>query len=143
MLEKEFHSFLKLKWLSEDFEVEEVPRKYLFTKNEFPPLKPTGLDLSETVLATLDENTTAFKNSIRYIIQNIPRKLKGLQCIKFNTRFKGKNLEFSLNSPQYVYVGVLSHLPNPLPDIFENTNSAMLLLDIDPKKKPLKVFIQS
>lgn len=102
-----------------------------------------GLDSNEVVISTLDENTSAFKNSDKYFLQDIPADLKGLTSLKFLTRYTKKKFELKINSPQYLYIGVLSHYPNPLPDIFENMNTMISIVQVDNKLPLVKGSIQA
>ena len=141
LLTREFNAQIKLFWSSDDFDLTLIPQKYLYTTNEFPPFTPQGLDQNEVVIGNIDENSTAFKNSDKYFLQDIPQDYKGLNCLKFVTRYTKPSFEFNINGPKYVYVAVLSHYPNPLPDVFENMNNMISLIKIDPKSKKVKVII--
>lgn len=139
LIENKFKAGVKLFWSSEDFDTTTIPAKYLYTMNEFPPFAPMGLDQNEVVLASLDENSTAFKNSDAFFLQNIPQEYQGLPSLKFITRYTKASFNMIINAPKYLYVAVLSHYPNPLPDVFENMNNQMAILKIDPKKKKKNV----
>jgi len=141
LLHKEFNAQIKLSWESDDFDEEVIPTKYLYTRNEFPTFQPMDLDQNEVVISNLDENSSAFKNSIKYFLQDIPQEYRGLPSLKFITRFHKDVFEMTINSPKYLYVGVLSHYPNPLPDIFEYTNTMFSIVKVDPKTKVVKVNI--
>jgi len=94
-------------------------------------------------LAKFDENSVAFKNLKKFFITDIPLDLRGLKRIKFPTRYHSNYISFHVNAPIYVYIGVLSHYPNPLPDFFQNMQQIFQLVEIvpDAKKRNVKHFI--
>ena len=124
-------SFIKLTWNSDEFDEYILPKKYLYRSNSFPPLKVTGFSNEDAFLRKLDENDPAFKNSDRYILQDIPEEFIGSSVLKYNTRVFKDQLTFHINTPAVVYIGYLAHYPNPLPLEFENTGLTMSLLQID------------
>jgi hypothetical protein len=124
-------SFLRLSWYSDEFEETIIPKKYLYRSNDFPPLKVTGFSNEDALLRKLNENDPAFKNSDRYIIQDIPEEFIGSAVLKYNTRIMKDVLTFYINTPAVIYVAYLAHYPNPLPLEFENTGQTLSLLQID------------
>ena len=124
-------TFIKLTWATDEWEEQIIPKKFLFTKNEYPNLKLTGFPKESAVVRNLNENDLAFKNSKTYIIQDIPTEYIGLPTLKFNSRINTKEIVFYTNVPVIVYSAFLAHYPNPLPDIFENTQQSMSLIQIE------------
>ena len=121
---------MKLYWESSEFAATIIPRKYLYSSNDFPPLKVTGFKSNEAILSKLYENDLAFKNSDRYIIQDVPNELVNSPILKFKTRYMKDSLEVRTNEPTNAYVALLSHYPNPLEN-FENTGMSMSLLQLE------------
>jgi len=103
-------------------------------------MKLKGFDMEKMTLAKLDENSLAFKNSKLLFLTDIPLMFKGLPSVKFNTRYHNKYIKFELNTPQYVYVAVGSHYPNPLPDFFENMQDMLQIVEIKSSAKPINVL---
>jgi len=123
--------FLKLMWKNEEFNEEFIPTKYLYSANTFPPLKVFDFNINDSTLKKLYENDTAFKNSDRYLLQDIPPEFLGSTMLKMTTRYQGDQLKFSVNTPTIVFIAYLSHYPKFLPDEFENTGLVMSLLQVD------------
>lgn len=125
--------YMKLLWQSTEFVETILPKKYLYSTNDFPPLKVTGFSLSDASLGKLFDNDFAFKNSDRYVIQDIPAEFNGATCLKFNSLFKNESgvISFHINTPSIIYIAFISHYPNPLPEQFENTGMVMSLLQLD------------
>ena len=129
-------SFMKLMWSSNEFDELVIPQSKLNTLNTFPPLKISGFNSDLMMVRKLLENDLAFKNSVNYIIQDIPRDYKGLTTMKLTEHYSEDLLEFNINIPTIIYVAYLSHFPNPLPQDFENTGDRMSLLHVTPPKQP-------
>ncbi len=121
---------MTLYWSSNQFKEEIIPQEYLYIENVFPPLKVDNFKHNLMVLGKLDVYSLAFKNSRNYFWADIPRELRGLPSLKVVTRFPYKVLSFSINAPVYVYIGVFTHYPNPLPDIFDNMQELMQIIDV-------------
>ena len=83
------------------------------------------------IVRKLYENDQAFKNSERYILQDVPFEFHGTSVMKFNSRFDKEVITFHINTPSIIYVAFLAHYPNPLPEDFENTGQKMSLLQLD------------
>lgn len=130
---EEAQAFMKLTWSTDEWKEEVIPKKYLYTNNNFPPLKITEFPPPEAVVRRLLENDLAFKNSRTYIIQDIPTEYVGSPTLKWNTRIKTPQVKFHINAPSIVYIAYLAHYPNPLPDEFENTQQSMSLIQIEEK----------
>ena len=123
--------FIRLLWKSDDFDEVIIPRNYLYSINTYPPLKITGFKHEDAVLRKLYNNDLAFKNSKEFLIQDVPNIYIGQSTLKLNTRYKNPELSFTINSPSIIYIGYLSHYPNPLPPDFEDTFENMSLLQVD------------
>jgi hypothetical protein len=130
-LDEDGQVLMKLFWASSEFQETILPNKYLYSSNDFPPLKVTGFSSNEAVLSKLYENDVSFKNSDRYIIQDIPLEFLSATSLKYDTLFKKDDISFHINTPSIVYIGLISHYPNPLPHVFENTGMVISLLEID------------
>jgi len=118
-----------LLWSSSEKEKEIVPQKYLYTRISHPPLQPVDFE-KFGVLSLLNINELAFKDSINFILNDIPSDYQGLPFLKLNTRHTENKLEFTINTPCDVFIGFLSHYPNPLPDDFENMGEMISILEI-------------
>ncbi len=125
---------MQLNWASSEFREVLIPQKYLYSSNDFPPLKVSNF-ANTTKLSKLYENNSVFINSSQYILQDIPLEYKSATCLKFNTLYKNSDIKFHINTPSIVYIAVLSHYPNPLPEEFEDTGYYMSILQIDLLKK--------
>lgn len=135
-------SYMKFLWSSDEWKEEVVPKKYLYSNNNYPPLKITEFSSEDAVVRRLLENDLAFKNSNSYILQDIPREYIGSPSLKWSTRIKSNEIKFHINAPNIVYIAYLAHYPNPLPDEFENTQQSMSILQIEGKpNKSQKKFI--
>ncbi len=139
LLNKEFKAQIELSWSSDEFNKEIIPMKYLYTQNEFPSLLPHDFDQKEAVLSRLQNNDLAFKDSIRYVLTDIPNEYLGLMSLKFNHRYNHDSFSLTINSPTIVYVAVLSHYPLPLSDEFEYMGQFFSILDINEKSKVIDV----
>lgn len=124
-------SFIKLSWSSDELPEVVLPNKYLFSSNDLSPLKITGFSVEDAILRKLNNNEFAFKDSDRYIIQDIPPQFLNMMNLKFNKRYKKDKITFNINTPSIVYVAVISHYPYPLPEDFEITGFEISLLYID------------
>ncbi len=130
-------SFVKLYWSSEELAENILPNKYLFSTNDPPPLKITGFNSEDAILRKLNDNEFAFKDSDKYIIQDIPSQFLNMVTLKYNKRYKKDKLDFYINTPSLVYIGIISHYPYPLPDDFEITGFEISLLYIPEKPGPI------
>jgi hypothetical protein len=128
---EENKSFVKVFWSSNEFDEMIIPHAYLYSQNTQSPLKVSGIKSEIAVVRKLNENDLAFKNSDKYVLQDIPTKFRGLTCIKLNTKYMESELKFELNMPAYVYIGRLAYYPNPVPVDYENTNEFMSLLQLE------------
>jgi hypothetical protein len=124
-------SFIKLYWSSNEFDEMLIPKSYLYSHHTLSPLKISGFTNETAVIRKLLENDLAYKNSDKYVLQDVPEIYRGSHCLKLNTKFMDNELKFELNMPAYVYIGKLYHYPNPIPLEFENTNEFMTLLQIE------------
>lgn len=79
------------------------------------------------------ENDLAFRNSNTYLIQDVPIDFLGAPTLKLNSRVKDKIVSFSVNSPVIVYIAILAHYANPLPEEYEDTQQSMNLVEIENK----------
>lgn len=106
-------------------------------------MKITNFSKDLAIVRKLYENDYAFKNSEKFIIQDIPYKFHGTSVMKFNTRVDRELISFHINTPSMIYVAFLAHYPNPLRDDFENTGFKMSLLQLDDstEKKSVKLLI--
>ncbi len=95
-----------------------IPKRFLYTTNSFPPLKVYGFDKNEAILKKLEENDTAFMNSDRYYLPDIPVEYQGLPATKINK----ENFILIL----LLYVAYLEHYPFFLTDDFENTSQMQI-----------------
>jgi hypothetical protein len=123
-------TFMKLMWSSREFDEVIIPKLKLKTLNTFAPLKISGFNSDLMMVRKLKENDLAFKDSVNYILQDIPKDFKGAFTIKLNEQYKEDSIEFEINIPAIIYVAHLVHLPNPLPQDFEHTGERMSLLHI-------------
>jgi hypothetical protein len=74
---------IKLLWSSSEFPARIIPKKYLYSTNDFPPLKVTGFNPNEAILSKLYENDLAFKNSSK-IIKYIPEEIQDKKSFATN-----------------------------------------------------------
>jgi len=126
-------SFIRLKWATEEWEEQVIPKKFYYSKNTYAPIKITGFPPDLAIVRTLTENDLAFKNSNTYLMQDIPNDFLGSPTLKFNTRVKEKVVSFNSNSPVVVFIAILAHYANPLPEIYEDTQQSMSLVEIEGK----------
>ena len=129
-------AFMKLMWSSKEFDEVVIPKAKLNTLNTFAPLKISGFNSDLMMVRKLLENDLAFKNTVNYIIQDIPRDFKGSTTIKLTEHYAEDSLEFTINIPAVIYIAYLVHFPNPLPEDFENSGERMSLLHVTPPKQP-------
>ena len=123
--------FIRLFWQNSDFNEELIASKYLYSSFFYDPIKITEYDIKESEIKRLHENDYAFMNSDRYILQDIPKDLLNSPTLKLKSRFEKDVLSFNSNTPINVFIGLISHYPNPLRDDFENTGLYMSLLQLD------------
>ena len=121
-------------WSSDEFHKKIINKKYLYSGNNYSPLKISNLNNEIAVLRKLNENQFAFKNSEKYIIQDIPLLYQGKNALIFNTRVDKNVISFNINTPSINYIAFLAHYPYPLNDGFENTVLKMTLLQLDNNK---------
>jgi hypothetical protein len=124
-------AFVKLSWSNEDFKETIIPNKYLMTSYEQNALKITNYDTNEAQLRKLKENDSAFNNSDRYILQDIPFEFLNSSMFKLKTRYMKDSIDFNISVDGYIYIGVLSHYPNPLTYDFEYTGNNISLLQLE------------
>ena len=123
--------FFKFYWGNDEVNEVMVETKYLFSAFSFAPLKITGYNTDENQLRKLHENDFAYINSDKYILQDIPPKFLNSFMLKFKTRYLSEEISIKINSPSMVYVGILSHYPNPLPQSYTETGYSMSLIQVD------------
>ena len=128
---------MTLKWASDQFVEQIVPEEYFYSKNEFPPLQITELDPNQMVLSKFDNYSLVFKTKNNFFFTDIPSEYRGLTTIKFITRIHMDTIKFRVNSPINVFIGVLSHYPNPLPETFEDMQETFQVVQVKPGT-PLK-----
>lgn len=133
---EEENTFIRLKWATEEWEEQIIPKKFLFTRNSFAPLKITGFSPDMAIVRNLFENDLAFKNSRSYLIQDIPDDYLGSPTLKFNTRVKTNKISLQINAPVIVYVAYLAHYANSLPEEFEDTQQSLNLVEIEERINP-------
>ena len=97
-------------------------------------MKITNFSKDLAIVRKLYENDYAFKNSEKFIIQDIPYKFHGTSVMKFNTRVDRELISFHINTPSMIYVAFLAQYPNPLRDDFAKKSSLLLIYK---KKFPL------
>ena len=51
--------------------------------------------------------------------------------LKLKSRYLKDFIEFNISVSGYIYIGILSHYPNPLPYDFENSGFSISLLQLD------------
>lgn len=135
---------IKLQWESDEFNIRDIKMKDLYSVNSLPPLKVTDYDTDQAILRKLHEGDDFFKDSNRYIIQDIPYEFRGASSLKFKKRYIGNDLYFQVNTKCIVYIGILEHYPNPLPGDFMNSGYKFQLLQIENiTKTTTKKFIAS
>lgn len=125
-------SFLKLSWKSEEFEERIISQKDIFSENANPPLKITGFNSNSIIVRKLLDNDLAFKNSDKYVLQDIPRDYAGATCLKLDSKFKELELNFEVNIATYVYIARLAHFPSCLTSDWENTGERLSILELKP-----------
>lgn len=123
-------SFLKLYWSSDEFDERIVSKRVLYTQSANPPLKIVGISSETMIVRKLLENDLAFKDSNKYVLQDIPKDYEGLTCLKLDVKYKQPILSFELNIPSYVYIARFIHFPNPLANDFENTGEKLSILEV-------------
>lgn len=123
--------FMRLFWQSEETMEHIIPTKYLYSAYSFNPLKITGFRNDIAKLTKLHENDYAFLNSVYYILQDIPPEFLNTSILKLPTRYIDDSLNVQTTGPTNVYIALLAHYPNPLPDDFDNTGISMSLLQLD------------
>jgi hypothetical protein len=124
-------AFIRLSWSNDDFKEYIIPTKYLLPSYDQSPLKITNYDTNDIQLRKLRENDNAFNNSDRYLLQDIPFEFLHSTMLKLPTRYVKDFIEFNISVPGYIYIGVISHYPNPLPYEFENSGYNVSLLQLD------------
>lgn len=133
---KDNSAFVKLQWESDEFTLRDIESTKFFSINTLPPLKVTDFDTDVSILRKMHEGDDFFKNSSRYIIQDIPFEFLGMTALKFKKRYQGDQISFHVNTRCVVYVGLLKHYPNFLPGDFNNSGYKFQLLQIDTISKP-------
>lgn len=123
--------FIRLLWSNEELEESVISINYLYSSFSFPPLKITGYNTSENQLRKMHENDFAFIDSDKYMLQDIPPKFLNSFVLKFKTRYISDTISIKSNSPTMVYVALMSHYPNPLPSVFDDTGLKMSLIQVD------------
>jgi len=139
-------SFIKLLWSSDELAEKILPNKYLFSTNDLSPLKITGFNSEDAILRKLDNNEFAFKNSDKYIIQDIPPQYLNMMTLRYNKRYMKDKLSFIINTPSVIYIALIAHYPHSLPDDFEKTELDLSLLYIPEKpgaKSAKKILAQN
>lgn len=131
-------TYIKLSWSCDEFEEEVIEPESLYTDNNFPPLKLANIPKTLGVMRRMADNDLAFKNSNRYVLQDLPQQYEGAMGLKLDSKFQESELSFNTNIPINVYIGYLSHYPKPIPNNFENLMQFMSLLEVE--KPPEKDF---
>ena len=72
---KDIRVFAKLQWESDEFQLRDIITNDLFSVDTLPPLKVTDYDTENAVLRKIREGDDFFKDSSRYIIQDITVEL--------------------------------------------------------------------
>jgi len=121
-LDEDIRTYIKLTWHTDELEEEVVPSKFLFTENQYPPFRVSWISPDVAVVRKLWENDLAFKDSTRFILQDIPSEYRWSPSLKLSSSYKLKTLEFSTNIPINVFIARISHYPRPFPWDFENLN---------------------
>ena len=123
--------FLRLLWQNSDMYENVIDDKYLFSEYAWEQIKITDFDIEESEIKRLHENDYAFKDSEQYVLQDIPYTYINSPRLKFKKRYQKEFLNFKVSSPVNIFIGIISHYPNPLPSDFENTGMFMSLLELD------------
>ncbi len=124
-------SFLKLSWSSDEFEERIVSQKDFYSQSANPPIKITSINSETMITRKLLENDLAFKDSRKYVLQDIPQDYVGSTCIKLDTKFKEPSINFEVNIPTYVYVARFVHYPKCLSSDWENTGERLSILEVN------------
>jgi len=122
---------IKIEWNNEEWTGVPVNARYIYSRNEYNQLKITNYNTNDSTLNKLYENGLAFKNTDKYIIQDIPQIYVGLTQMTKISRYQSDFIKFEINTPSIVYIALLAHYPKFLPDEFEDTGFVMSLLEID------------
>lgn len=123
-------SFLKLYWASDDFEEKIVSRNDLYSQSANPPIKITNIHSDNMITRKLIENDLAFKDSSKYVLQDIPEDYVGSTCIKLDKKYKDPSINFEVNISTYVYVARFEHYPKCLSNDWENTGERLSILEV-------------
>jgi len=147
---EEEKAFLNLYWESECLEEMIISKRYLYADNSPSPVKISSGGSSDKsgsgnggVMRKLIENDMAFKDTDKYMIMDIPRVFLGLPCLKLDSKYTDKEINFSVSEPSIVYVGVMDHFPNPLRSDWDETGQYMTLMEINQEKSskfPGKIY---
>jgi len=122
---------IKILWSNAEIKNFRFLRRYLYSSNDFNQLKITNYNTNDSTLNKLYENGLAFKNTDKYIIQDIPPQFIGLTQMRKMSRDQKDIINFEINAPSIVYIAFLAHYPKFLPEEFENTGYEMSLLEFD------------
>ena len=123
-------SYLNLKWASDEFEERIIPQKDFYSQNASPPIKISNINSDSMIIRKLLENDLAFKDSGKYVLQDIPQDFVGSSCIKLDTKYKEPSIDFEVNIPTYVYVARFAHYPKCLSSEWENTGERLSILEV-------------
>jgi hypothetical protein len=123
-------TYIKLSWYTDEIEESVIPTRFLYDGNQFPAFKLSGLDRDFAVSRKLNENDLAFKDSVNYVLQDIPTEYRGNPTIKLPNSYKLDNLEFISNIPINVFIAKINYYPRPFPGDFENMGQYMSILEV-------------
>lgn len=138
-MDEDIRTYVKLFWYTDEMDEEIIDKKFLYSEDNVPSFKLSGINPEIGVVRKLEENDLAFKDSKTFIIQDIPTEYRGNPSLKLASSFKMNKLEFTTNIPINVYIAKIDFYERPFPDDFENMNQFMSLLEInepDDKDKP-------
>jgi len=88
---------------------------------------------------------TAFKDSLEWVLDDVPLNFEGANQLKVNKKFERKQFDFYVNQKVSIFAAVSEINANPLPKEFEFTDSKLSVLRVNAmdqaeKPKAIKSF---
>ena len=125
----------KFLWVNKVFGEKIVETRYLYPALIKDSIR-INIDQKIGVTKRLYENDLAFKDSLNYIIQDIPDDYKGLQAIKLNFNKEdgkeNKEIEFEINQDDVVmYFAKLYGSPLNIEGVYYDLSDYLSILEID------------
>lgn len=97
-------AFIKLYWKNEDQDFSSIDQTYFYQFLSYSELKITDYNDNSMELTKLRDNDYFFKDSLLYVIQDVPSHLELSPSLKFKTLYNEDYISFKISAPAVIYV---------------------------------------